>query len=403
MTNLSQPSANSPSMSKGLLLLMSSAVSATAANLYYNQPLLPQIGQELNLGSEALGAIPAATQFGYAAALLLISPLGDNMSRKRLIAILSLFLIAASVLAFSAQNLLMLLGAVFVIGLSANITQQLIPFAASMSSPEQKGQIIGTMMTGLTVGILLSRTLSGMVGENFGWRAVFAMSATIALVFGLLLYKYLPNNTPSGKMPYLKLVGSMFSLAKKHANLRYSALTGALWFAAFNALWATLALHVSEAPFNYNAQQAGLFGIIALAGVSGAKLSGVYVSKFGSRNMISAALLLIATGFTVSAIWGDSLAGLIVGIILIDFGVFSAQVSNQVRVFSIDPAAQSRINGIYMLGYYLGGAFGSLLGVRVFGQFGWLGVAIFSITLVGLSLWANMQKAQTSHSRVFIV
>ncbi len=394
MTDLSHNSANNPSLNKGLLLLMSSAVSATAANLYYNQPLLPQMGQELQLSGEALGAIPAATQFGYAAALLLISPLGDNMSRKGLIAVLSFFLVSASLLAFSAQNLAMLLGAVFVIGLSANITQQLIPFAASLSSPEQKGRVIGTMMTGLTIGILLSRTVSGVVGEHLGWRAVFAMSAAIALVFGLWLYRYLPSNTPAGKLPYPKLVASMFGLAKKHPALRTSALTGALWFAAFNALWATLALHVGEAPFNYNAQQAGLFGIIALAGVSGAKLSGPYVTKFGSRNMISAALLLIAAGFSISANWGNSLLGLIVGIILIDFGVFSAQVSNQVRVFSIDPAAQSRINGIYMLGYYLGGAFGSLLGVRVFDQYGWSGVALFSIALILSSLWVNSRKAK---------
>ncbi|MEZ8953510.1 MFS transporter [Vibrio cyclitrophicus] len=378
----------------GRLLLMSSAVSATAANLYYNQPILPKIGTELGLTSAQLGAVPAASQIGYAVALLFLSPLGDTLPRKRLIAILSVMLVLSSFIAFSASSLIVLVVACFAIGLSANITQQLIPFAASLSTPETKGKVIGTLMTGLTVGILLSRTLSGFVGEQFGWRAVFMMSASIAMIFGLMLYAFLPTNTPTIKIPYLKLVASMATLIKQHSILRTSALTGALWFASFNALWATLALHVSESPFNYNAQQAGVFGVIAFAGVIGAKVSGSLVGKFGSRNMISMALVIIAAGFVVSGLFADTLIGLIAGIILIDLGVFSAQVSNQVRVFSIDPQAQSRINGVYMLGYYLGGAFGSFVGIQVFELVGWVGVVGFSVAAVALSFIVNRINKQ---------
>ncbi|KAA8602583.1 MULTISPECIES: MFS transporter [Vibrio] len=378
----------------GRLLLMSSAVSATAANLYYNQPILPKIGTELGLTSAQLGAVPAASQIGYAVALLFLSPLGDTLPRKRLIAILSVMLVLSSFIAFSASSLIVLVVACFAIGLSANITQQLIPFAASLSTPETKGKVIGTLMTGLTVGILLSRTLSGFVGEQFGWRAVFMMSASIAMIFGLMLYAFLPTNTPTIKIPYLKLVASMATLIKQHSILRTSALTGALWFASFNALWATLALHVSESPFNYNAQQAGMFGVIAFAGVIGAKVSGSLVGKFGSRNMISMALVIIAAGFVVSGLFADTLIGLIAGIILIDLGVFSAQVSNQVRVFSIDPQAQSRINGVYMLGYYLGGAFGSFVGIQVFELVGWVGVVGFSVAAVALSFIVNRINKQ---------
>ncbi|WP_394245659.1 MFS transporter [Vibrio astriarenae] len=381
-------------LSSGRLFLMSSAVSATAANLYYNQPILPKIGAELGLTSEQLGSVPAAGQIGYAAALLFLSPLGDTLPRKRLIAILSVLLVLSSLVAFTASSLIALVVACFAIGLSANITQQLIPFAASLSTPETKGKVIGTLMTGLTVGILLSRTVSGFVGEQFGWRAVFVMSATIAAIFGVLLYAFLPTNTPTSKIPYPKLVASMATLIKQHTALRSSALTGALWFASFNALWATLALHVSELPFNYNAQQAGMFGVIALAGVVGAKVSGSLVSKFGSRNMISMALSIIVAGFVISGLFADSLIGLIVGIILIDLGVFSAQVSNQVRVFSINPQAQSRINGIYMLGYYLGGAFGSYAGIQAFELAGWVGVVGFSIASVILSFVANRASAK---------
>jgi len=381
-----------PAISKGLLLLMTTAVSATVANLYFNQPILPQIALDLGLNVDTLGAIPAAGQLGYALALLLISPLGDSVPRKRLITLLSILLVGASLVAFMANNLFLLVLCCFVIGLSANITQQLIPFAASLCRDEHKGAVISTLMTGLTLGIVLSRTLSGYVGDHFGWRAVFLMSALLAVFFGLLLHLFLPNNKPTSNMPYTKLISSMFSLLKTHAVLRQSSLAGALWFAAFSALLVTLALHVSQAPFGYSAQQAGMFGVIALAGVLGAKLSGIWVNKIGSTHVISIALVVIALGFSIAGYYGQSLVGLIIGIMLIDMGVFSAQVSNQVRVFSIDASAQSRINGVYMLGYYLGGALGSLLGMKMFDLFAWPGVAMLSVVLIVLSLLVNMSR-----------
>ena len=390
---------NKPAISKGLLLLMTTAVSATAANLYFNQPILPQIGADLGISGDALGAIPAASQLGYALALLLISPLGDSMPRKRLISMLSLLLVLASLFAFVANGLWMLVVGCFVIGLAANITQQLIPFAASLTSAEHKGRVIGTLMTGLTLGIVLSRTLSGYVGDEFGWRAVFAMSAWLAISFGIMLHLFLPSNIPTSRMPYAQLITSMFSLLKRHPSLRQSALSGALWFGAFSALLATLALHVNEPPFNYSAQQAGMFGFIALAGVVGAKLSGIWVNKIGETSVINLALLLASLGFVIAGFYAHHLVGLIIGITLIDFGVFSAQVANQVRVFSIDPKAQSRINGVYMLAYYLGGALGSFLGVLVFERFSWAGVAALSTCFIIASLLVNNKKQRISDAR----
>ncbi|MBQ4832031.1 MFS transporter [Pseudoalteromonas sp. MMG010] len=368
---------------------MSTAIAATAANLYYAQPILPLIALEFNLSTSSTGSIVALTQFGYAAALLFISPLGDSIPRRQLIAWLSLLLITACVIAFSAPNITLLLIAVFLIGLSANITQQLIPFAASMVKPEEKGATLGTLMMGLTLGILLSRTLSGSVAEYFGWRAVFIMAALLASVFGLLLYKALPHNTATAKLPYRQLLKSTFSLFKQHRQLRLFTFSGASWFAAFNALWATLAIHVSQDPFNYNAQQAGLFGVIALAGVIGAKASGRWVNMLGSKKLVMLALLILAIGFVITGFYSHSLIALIIGVILIDFGVFSAQVANQVRVFSINPQAQSRINGVYMLGYYLGGAVGSIAGVRAYDYFAWPGVALVSIIFIVIAMTFN--------------
>ncbi|WP_339901492.1 MFS transporter [Paraglaciecola polaris] len=376
-------------LSRLILLLMATAIAATAANLYYSQPILPLIANEFDLTHAQLGSIPALTQFGYAFALLFISPLGDSIARRRLIGILSVLLVVACGVAVVAPSLPVLLVAVFLIGVSANISQQLIPFAVSMVPAENKGATLGTLMMGLTMGILLSRTLSGFVGEQFGWRSVFIMSALLAAVFGVLLRLFLPTNKPQTNLGYWPLIKSTVSLFTQHKALQTFTLTGACWFASFNVLWATLAIYVSDAPFNYNAQQAGLFGVIALAGVIGAKSSGKWVNKLGSKKLVTMVLTLAAIGFAITGVFAGNLMALIVGIILIDFAIFSAQVANQVRVFSIDPSAQSRVNGIYMLGYYLGGALGSIIGVKAFALYQWPGVVVVSIFFILLSATFN--------------
>ncbi len=379
----------SQSLSRFILLLMTTAIAATAANLYYSQPILPLIADEFNLTYSQLGSIPAFTQFGYAFALLFISPLGDSIARRRLISILSCVLVLACAAAVIAPSLPILLGAVFLIGVSANITQQLIPFAASMVSADNKGATLGTLMMGLTLGILLSRTLSGFVGEQFGWRSVFIMSAVLAAIFGVLLQLFLPTNKPQANLRYVPLIKSTVGLFFQHKSLRIYTLSGAFWFAAFNVLWATLAIYVSDTPFNYNAQEAGFFGVIALAGVIGAKSSGKWVNTLGSKKLIMMVLILAAIGFAITGVFTGNLIALIIGIVLIDFAIFSAQVANQVRVFSIDPSAQSRINGIYMLGYYLGGALGSVAGVTAFSLYQWSGVVAVSVIFIAISATFN--------------
>ena len=365
-----------------LLLLMATAVAFTAANLYYYQPLLPALRDGLSLSDTLLGLVPFATQVGYAAAILLISPLGDVMPRRKLIALLSCLLGGSLVLQATAVSGLILVLGTFLMGLGANITQQLIPLAASMSSQQQRGRVLGTMMSGLTVGILLSRVLSGSLAEYLGWRAVYWMAASTALVWGLLLWRLLPDESSRAKgMRYPALIVSMVSLFRRHSMLRVSALTGALWFAAFNAIWASLALHLTNAPLDLNLQQAGLFGFAGMAGIVGAKASGRLVVPLGPWRTISLALMVLLVGTLV--LWGYqySLVGLVVGIVLIDLGVFAAQVPNQVRVFAIEPSAQSRLNAVYMLFYYLGAALGSAAGVQLMTAYGWPGVMGLTVAL----------------------
>ncbi|MBB5722500.1 putative MFS family arabinose efflux permease [Loktanella ponticola] len=381
-----------PQLTRPLLLLMATAIAATAANLYYNQPLLPEIGETFNVNDGAVGLIPSATQLGYAAAILFISPLGDVMNRRNLISYLSVLLTLSLMAVFFAPDIGVLVAAFFAVGLGANITQQLLPIGASLASPATKGATMGTLMTGLTIGILLSRTASGSIAEYFGWRSVFLVAAILAAVFGLLLRAYLPDNKPKVTLSYPALIASMFGLLSKHRLLRESALTGALWFAAFNALWATLAIHVTDAPFDYTVQQAGLFGLVGMSGIVGAKLAGRYVDRFGPTRIITVSLCSVLASFVVLAVWSDSLAGLIIGVILLDLGVFGAQIPNQVRVFAIDANAQSRMNAVYMLAYYIGASLGSAVGVKIMSVAGWHGLALFGMGLAALALAYHLAR-----------
>jgi predicted MFS family arabinose efflux permease len=380
------PSIENTKLSKGLLFIMTTAVFATIANLNYNQPLLPFMGKTLAVDAGSLGWIPFASQLGYAVAILLISPLGDRTDRRGLIRNLSCTLVLGLLITYFASSFWMLVVATFFVGLSANITQQILPFAASLVTDECRGAVISTLMTGLTAGILVSRALSGIIAEHLGWRAVFLFAAVVAAVIGVLLQCFLPRSQPTASLSYPKLLGSMFTMVKTQPLLREASITGALWFAAFNALWATLAIHVTSEPFNYSVQQAGLFGFVGMAGLVGAKASGLWVNRFGARFLITAGLMLVLLGFGVLVLCGDHLAGLILGILLLDIGVFGSQIPNQVRIFSIDPKAQSRLNAVYMLFYFVGASLGSVLGVKVMGEAGWLGLSFFGLSLALLAL-----------------
>ncbi|MBN27726.1 MAG: MFS transporter [Alteromonadaceae bacterium] len=387
---IAQPSV----LSTRQLFLFAFAIAATVANLYYVQPLLPEIKNSFVLSGLESSLLGSFTQLGYAAALLFISPLGDIFPRKNVVRVLSCTLVVGSLLVgFIEYNIALLLG-LFCIGVSANITQQIIPLAASLSIPSDRGRVVGTLMTGLTAGILISRAISGFIAQHYEWRAVFIFAAVIAACIGLLLNARLPLNQPAAKLAYPALLRSMLTLFKQHKLLRVASITGALWFAAFNALWVTVAIHVMDEPLSFSVQQAGLLGFIGLSGIVGAKVSGRLVTKLGASRLISIAIGLTIAGFAVLMLFGASIWGLVFGIILIDIGVFAAQVPNQVSVFSIDPAAQSRINAVYMLMYYTGASLGAAGAMYLVNHINWQAVIYFAMLLSVLALTHHRFQAK---------
>ncbi|AOK58718.1 MFS transporter [Burkholderia ubonensis] len=377
--------AASPHYSRSLLLLLATIAGVSVANIYYNQPLLDSFRAAFPDHASWIGAIPTATQLGYAAGMLLLAPLGDRFDRRLLILLQIAGLSVALVAAAAAPSLTVLAAASLAIGVLATIAQQAVPFAAEIAPPAARGQAVGTVMSGLLLGILLARTAAGFVAEYFGWRAVFGASVAALVALAAVIVLRLPKSSPTSTLPYGKLLGSMWHLAAELRGLREASLTGAAIFAAFSAFWPVLTLLLAGAPFHLGPQAAGLFGIVGAAGALAAPYAGRVADKRGPRAIISLAIALVALSFVIFALSGASIAGLVIGVIVLDVGVQAAQISNQSRIYALKPDARSRVNTVYMVCYFIGGALGSSAGVAAWRAFGWTGMCAAGLVFAALA------------------
>ncbi|MCE9668540.1 MFS transporter [Myxococcus stipitatus] len=385
-------SAQSPhaTLSSGLVWLMAIACGATAANLYYNQPLLGDIGRELGAQGSALGLVPTLTQVGYAVGMLFIVPLGDSLERRRVIVTMTVLVSLALVGAALAPSLAWLTLASFLIGATTVVPQLIIPFAAHLAPDSQRGHIVGMVMSGLLVGILLSRTASGFVGTHLGWRAMFWVGAAMMLVLALVLRFTLPSQPAVAAMPYPALMRSLVHLARTEPVLRLHSVLGALTFGAFSVFWSTLALYLQSLPQHYDAQVAGLFGVIGVVGALIAPFVGRYADANGGRRMNMLAMGVLLLSFVLMWPLGQWLWGIAIGVVLLDMGVQGNHLSNQTRVYALRPEARSRLNTLYMVMYFAGGAAGSWLGTVAWTHGGWTGVCAAGavLSLAGIVILA---------------
>ncbi|MCX4148546.1 MFS transporter [Paraburkholderia madseniana] len=380
---------------RGLLLLLATIAGVAVANIYYNQPLLDNFRQSFPNSASWVGAVPAVTQLGYAAGMLLLAPLGDRFDRRLLILLQIVGMCVALVLASTAPTLSVLIVASLAIGVLSTIAQQAVPFAAELAPASQRGHAVGTVMSGLLLGILLARTAAGIVAEYFGWRAVFGASVVALLVLAAVIIMRLPKSKPTSTLPYGKLLVSMWHLVVEHRALREASLTGAAMFAAFSIFWSVLALLLAGAPFHLGPQAAGLFGIVGAAGAMAAPLAGKFSDRRGPRAIITASIVLVAISFVVFALSAKSIAGLVIGVIILDIGVQAAQISNQSRIYALKPEARSRVNTVYMVAYFIGGAVGSGVGAAVWPAFGWVGVSVAGVGFAALAAWNHLRLAAT--------
>jgi len=369
-----------PELTPSLLWVMAIATGLIVANLYYNQPLLDDMARTFHVGSGKAGQVGGLTQLGYATGMLFIAPLADMIRRKRLILVCLALATVALVLVGMATGINLLITASYFVGIFSLIPQLLVPMTAHLAKPEERGAKIGFVMSGLLLGILLSRTISGFVGAHLGWRAMFYIAAGIMVVIWLLLFFLLPEVEPEYTGTYGALMKSLLTLIKEEPALRVAAIRGALCFACFSAFWVTLTFLLRE-NFNKGSDVAGLFGLVGAFGALAAGLMGKLSDKMDAYKLSAFTLLLILISFVIFYFSAYSFIGLITGVIIMDMGVQATHISNQSLIFALRPEARNRINTIYMVTYFIGGGFGTYLAAQAWAHYKWTGVCILGIAV----------------------
>ncbi len=355
-----------------LIAVIAVANGVIVANLYYLQPVLHQIRADFHLSESGASILITLAQLGYVAGLVLVAPLGDLVERRRLA--VWVFVLAGVALGVGAVTPTYALFAplIFVVGLVSVGAQVLVPFAADLSAPEQRGRVIARVMSGLLIGVMLSRTVSGLIAEVAGWRGVFVVACGALLVTAAVLARVLPGEPAREAIPYRRLISGSFVLLRQHRELRRRALYGALVFAAMSIVWTELAFHLSGAPFHYSKAVIGLFGLFGVAGVVAANFAG----HFADQRREHAATVVAAATLTVSFVVfmaGGSVAAMGVGLVLMDAGMQAVQITNQSIIYRLVPGARGQVTSAYMVCAFLGASFGSAAGGLLYEKVGWTG------------------------------
>ncbi|AMX08583.1 transporter [Enterobacter asburiae] len=365
---------------------MSVATGLAVASNYYAQPLLDTIARAFNLSASSAGFIVTAAQLGYAAGLLFLVPLGDMFERRMLIVSMTLLAAGGMLITASSQSLTMMIVGTALTGLFSVVAQILVPLAATLASPEKRGKVVGTIMSGLLLGILLARTVAGLLASLGGWRTVYWVASVLMVIMALALWRGLPKVKQENHLNYPQLLASVFSLFTQDKLLRTRALLGCFTFANFSILWTSMAFLLAAPPFNYSEGVIGLFGLAGAAGALGARPAGGLADKGKSHLTTSAGLVLLLLSW--AAIWYGhiSVLALIVGILVLDLTVQGVHITNQTVIYRVKPEARNRLTAGYMTSYFIGGAAGSLISASAWQHAGWSGVCAIGAIVATLNL-----------------
>lgn len=380
---------NQPGLSTTLIILMSVATGLAVASNYYVQPLLDTIANAFSLSINQAGFIVTAAQLGYAAGLFFLVPLGDMFERRRLIVTMTLLAAGGMLITASSQSLWVMILGTALTGLFSVVAQILVPLAATLAAPEKRGKVVGTIMSGLLLGILLARTVAGLLASLGGWRTVYWVASVLMILMALALWRGLPQVKQENHLNYPQLLGSVFSLFIRDPLLRTRALLGCLTFANFSILWTSMAFLLASPPFNYSDAVIGLFGLVGAAGALGARPAGSLSDKGKAHLTTSIGLLLLLLSWGATAAGQYSVLALIVGILILDLTVQGVHITNQSVIYHVMPEARNRLTAGYMTSYFIGGAAGSLISASAYQHAGWTGVCIAGaiVSSLGLLVW----------------
>ena len=388
-----------PPLNRPLILLLSIACGVAVANIYFPQAISPLIADSLKTTKGSAALVTTCAQFGYAAGIFLLVPLGDRLRHRRLVTTLLLLTAIGLVLAGTATGLPTLAVASTLIGVTTVVPQILIPMAAGLADPERRGEVTGTLLSGLIGGILLARTFSGTLGQWLGWRAPYLIAAAAVLVLSAAMAAFLPPTAPSTTERYPKLLAASVRLMRTEPLLRRSCRYQVLVFAAFSAAWTALALHVTGPAYHLGTPAVGVLALVGAASMLATPRAGRATDRLGPDAvnlrcllgvLAAAAVLLLGT---VGGAVG--LAGLAVGMLALDVAMQSGQVANQARIFALRPQERARLNTAYMTCAFLGGSAGSWLGVRAYSALGWSGVCGAVAVLGGAALALCLARTRT--------
>jgi predicted MFS family arabinose efflux permease len=376
-------------LSPALIVLMSVATGLAVASNYYAQPLLATIANAFSLSINQAGFIVTAAQLGYAAGLLLLVPLGDMFERRGLIVFMTLLAAGGMLITATSQSLGMMILGTALTGLFSVVAQILVPLAAHLAEPEKRGRVVGTIMSGLLLGILLARTVAGLLASLGGWRTVYWVASVLMVLMALALWRGLPRVKQENHLNYPQLLGSVFSLFIKDSLLRTRALLGCLTFANFSILWTSMAFLLASPPFNFSEGVIGLFGLAGAAGALGARPAGGFADKGKAHMTTTIGLVLLLLSWIAVALGQFSIIALIIGILVLDLTVQGVHITNQTVIYRMMPEARNRLTAGYMTSYFIGGAAGSLISASAYQHAGWNGVCIAGaiVALLNLVVW----------------
>lgn len=382
-----------------LLAVMAVACGVFVSNVYYNQPLLELLYRAFPQATGLVNLAPTVTQLGFACGLFFLVPLGDRIDRRKLILGQAGALVLALICLATAPNPWALLLASAVVGVSASVAQQIVPFAAELAAPSRRGQVVGIVMSGVLCGLLLGRAFGGFVGDHWGWRVTYWVGAILTAMAWLLLLVKLPHSKPQTDHGYSRLMKSLIDLWREESLLRRATCIQAVLFGSFMGLWTILALHLHEA-YGLGADVAGLMGIVGAAGILIAPLAGRAADHRGPHAVIGVGCLIMLLSYPIFGLWG-SLIGLIVGILLLDIGEQLALISNQHVIYALRPEARSRLNTLFMSGMFVGGATGSWGAGISWRLGGWMTACVFLgiLALIGLILHSSGRLSAHENSK----